>query len=74
MKDTTPYPKHLTCGPCGAQHCAHDHDSMTAWLNEHHAEHEAAGSVMTYSVVPLAAVRMPDIEDIGGGFRVVRQP
>jgi len=74
MHDTTPYPKHLTCGTCGAQHCATDQDAMTAWLNTHHAEHEACGSVMTWTVVPLAALRAPDMEDLGGGLRAVVQP
>lgn len=70
MEDTTPYPKLLGCNLCGAMHRAETPDERTAWANEHHAEHDAKGEALAYTVLPVP--EMAELEDIGGGFRVVK--
>lgn len=74
VEDTTPYPKLLTCSLCQAQHHTEHRDDWTTWANSHHAEHIAKNEYMVYTVVPLAAVKLAPLIDIGGGMRVYEHP
>lgn len=74
VEDTTPYPKLLTCDLCQAQHHTEHRDDWTAWANAHHAEHAVHGECMVYTVLPLAAVQMAPLTDLGGGLRAYEAP